>query len=213
MIEQEFIVSRKKLTEEEIKASKDRARAKYREKNRELLREKNRLYRENNPEIVKESNRKWIDNNRDKVNATQRRYTRRKPQKIKELWDSWYENNKDRVKFNKIKRVYGLTKEQYQHMLEQQNGCCAICLTSVEEQRYNTLVVDHCHTTGKVRGLLCHACNTAIGSLKDNVGSLQRAIQYLSQTSVLDSPDPLCDDGSPTEINPAIPQGDQLDKQ
>jgi hypothetical protein len=61
--------------------------------------------------------------------------------------------------------------------------------------------------------LLCSTCNTAIGLFKDNKDSLQRAIQYLSQTSVLDSADPMCDDGSPTEINPAIPQGDQLDKQ
>ena len=192
MIEQEFIVSRKKLTEEERKASKDRARAKYREKNRELLREKNRLYRENNPETVKESNRKWIENNRDKVNATQRRYTKRKPEKIKELWESWYENNKERVKFNKIKRVYGITKEQYEHMLEQQSGCCAICSVSAESQRDKTLVVDHCHSSGKIRGLLCHTCNTAIGLFKDNIDSLQRAILYLQRASVLDGAADLC---------------------
>ena len=156
------------------------------------MREKNRLYRENNPETVKESNRKWIENNRDKVNATQRRYTKRKPEKIKELWESWYENNKERVKFNKIKRVYGITKEQYEHMLEQQSGCCAICSVSAESQRDKTLVVDHCHSSGKIRGLLCHTCNTAIGLFKDNIDSLQRAILYLQRASVLDGAADLC---------------------
>ena len=206
-------MSRKVLTEEERKKSKDLARAKYREKNRELLREKNKLYRKNNPDKVKESNNNWIKNNRDKVNAKAKRYRDKQPTKIKELWDSWYENNKERVKFNKIKRVYDITKEQYNDMLQQQNNCCAICSVSAESQRDKTLVIDHCHSTGKIRGLLCHSCNTAIGLFKDNKDSLMKAYSYLVGAIVVDSPIAVCDDSLPAEINPAIPQGDQSEKQ
>lgn len=204
-------MSRKKLTEEEKKISKDRARAKYREKNRELLREKNREYRKENPETVKESNKKWRENNKETFNAKQRRHAQKHPEKIKERWDSWYEDNKERVKFNKIKRIYGLSKEEYNRILKEQNDCCFICLCHKQTLPYETLVIDHCHKTGKIRGLLCSHCNTALGLFKDNKDSLQRAIQYLQQTAVLDSPAPMCDDGSTPEINPAIPQEDQLD--
>jgi hypothetical protein len=206
-------MSRKKLTEEERKKSKDLARAKYREKNRELLREKNKLYRKNNPDKVKESNDNWIKNNRHKVNATAKRYRDKKPHKIKELWDSWYENNRERVKFNKIKRVYDITKEQYENMLQQQNFCCAICSSNVESQRDKTLVVDHCHTTGKIRGLLCHSCNTGIGLFKDNEQNLMKAYNYLVSAIVVDTRPTLCHNGLPAEINPAIPQGDHSEKQ
>ena len=172
-----------------------------------------KLYRKNNPDKVKESNDNWIKNNRDKVNAKAKRYRDKQPPKIKELWDSWYENNKERVKFNKIKRVYGITKEQYQNMLQQQNFCCAICSSSVETQRDKTLSVDHCHTTGKIRGLLCHFCNTGIGLFKDDQQNLMKAYNYLVGATAVDSPIAVCDDSLPAEINPAIPQREQSEKQ
>ena len=196
-------MSRKKLTEEEKKISKNRARAKYREKNRELLREKNREYRKENPETVKESNKKWRENNRETVNAIQRRYIERNLESRKETVK--------KSKYTHIKRIYGLSKEQFFEMMKNQNDCCAICFVHKEEQFYKTLAIDHCHKTGRVRGLLCSNCNTALGLFKDNKDSLQRAIQYLQQTAVLDSPAPMCDDGSTPEINPAIPQEDRLD--
>lgn len=206
-------MSKNKLTEEERKASKDRARARYRERNRLLLREKNRIYRKNNPEKVKESNDNWRKNNKETYNAKQRRYSERHPEKIKEIRDDWYENNKEKVKFNKIKRVYGLTKEQYDTMLQQQKFCCAICSVNVETQRDKTLVIDHCHTTGKIRGLLCHTCNTAIGLFKDSQETLVKAHNYLVRFSSLDTPIALCHNGEATQINPAIPQGDHSEKQ
>ena len=200
-------MSRKKPTEEERKASKDRARAKYREKNREILREKNKIYRKEKPETVKESNKKWRENNRESCNSKQKRHAEKHPEKIKERWDNWYEDNKTRVKFNKIKRVYGLSKEQYLEMLKLQNDCCAICLCNKETLPYQTLVVDHCHNTGKVRGLLCNHCNTAVGLFKDNKDFLKKAIQYLEQSATLDSAAPMCEDRSTAEINPTIPSG------
>jgi hypothetical protein len=63
-------------------------------------------------------------------------------------------------------------------MLEEQEHKCAICLTS-DTDLDKLLSVDHCHTTGKIRGLLCNNCNLALGNFKDNLNSLENAIKYL----------------------------------
>jgi predicted Fe-S protein YdhL (DUF1289 family) len=72
-----------------------------------------------------------------------------------------------------LQKRFGITQEQYDLLLEKQARKCAIC------QKIRLLVVDHCHTTGKVRGLLCGSCNRAIGLLKDSSESAQRAASYL----------------------------------
>ena len=85
-----------------------------------------------------------------------------------------YEKDKD----NKLRAAYGISYAEYTIMLEAQQGACAICGTTSTGKR-KAFHVDHCHTTGKVRGLLCGNCNSGIGNLKDDVALLKRAIQYL----------------------------------
>jgi len=65
-------------------------------------------------------------------------------------------------------------------MLEEQEHKCAICSTS-DADLDKLLSVDHCHTTGKVRGLLCNNCNLALGNFKDKIENLKSAINYLKQ--------------------------------
>ena len=77
-----------------------------------------------------------------------------------------------------LERRYGITTQHYQIMLTKQNHVCALCGKKGKKR----LAVDHCHATGKVRGLLCHKCNTAIGILNEDVSLLRRAIDYLSAT-------------------------------
>lgn len=73
---------------------------------------------------------------------------------------------------------YGMTLEQRRYIWESQGRCCAICQTDIyETSRYTH--VDHCHETGKVRGLLCLNCNAGIGNLDDSEEILSRAIDYL----------------------------------
>ena len=60
-----------------------------------------------------------------------------------------------------------------------QDGKCAICSNPQENRR---LAVDHCHKTGKVRGLLCQGCNTGIGGLKDDTERIKKAIDYLKKS-------------------------------
>lgn len=75
------------------------------------------------------------------------------------------------------KAAYGLTQEMFLDLLVKQEYKCAICLDSISDDRMTH--VDHDHSTGQVRGLLCFYCNTGLGKFRDNPASLQRAIEYL----------------------------------
>ena len=79
----------------------------------------------------------------------------------------------------RIKREFGVTDEQYNSMLQRQDGGCAICGKPEADTRGHKLHIDHCHDTGLVRGLLCASCNTGIGKFRDNISFLDRAIEYL----------------------------------
>lgn len=88
----------------------------------------------------------------------------------------------DNVKHTALKKMYGIHLDEYDRMYAAQNGVCKICgrpETSVIRGKLISLAVDHCHTTGKIRGLLCHHCNKALGGFKDDVTLLERAISYL----------------------------------
>ena len=76
-------------------------------------------------------------------------------------------------------RNYGITLGEYNSLLEKQNGVCAICSLPQKSKRNTRFCVDHDHTTGEVRGLLCDSCNRGIGLLKDDSRLLDKAAKYL----------------------------------
>lgn len=78
----------------------------------------------------------------------------------------------------RVKR-YGLTAAGYKAMLAEQRGRCAICERAPEDVGVRPLVVDHCHASGVVRGLLCAPCNMAIGLLGDDLATVASAAKYL----------------------------------
>jgi uncharacterized CHY-type Zn-finger protein len=114
-----------------------------------------RKYKEANPQhyrlVQKAAKDKWISENPDKVKA----------QKLKD-------NHKRRLK------THGLTQEQYNEI---NKGCCQICNDPFPEGK--TPSIDHCHTKGHVRGILCNNCNTGLGLFKDDITRLESAIKYL----------------------------------
>jgi hypothetical protein len=94
------------------------------------------------------------------------------------------ERDRQLRKWERLKRAYGLSKEDYLKLWEKQKGCCKICQEPLKEgwtknHDKNRAVVDHCHTTNKVRGLLCTMCNKGIGLLGDNSEGLYKAYLYL----------------------------------
>lgn len=96
-------------------------------------------------------------------------------ERISNLWLQ----QKERV----LNEKYNLTLEDYTNMYNKQEGKCAICKSHHEllTDRHSQLKVDHCHATGKVRGLLCNKCNLGLGHFLDNVDSLHSAINYLEK--------------------------------
>lgn len=80
----------------------------------------------------------------------------------------------------KFKSKFGIDFEIYKLMLEDQNCACAICKSVDPGNSNQYFCLDHCHKTGRVRGLLCYDCNVAIGFFKDNVEALATAIEYLN---------------------------------
>ena len=86
--------------------------------------------------------------------------------------------NWDRAKDLHLQKKYGITLAEYTVMKEEREHKCDICGCH-EDTLTKSLHVDHCHDTNEIRGLLCHACNTGIGSLKDDPILLQKAMEYL----------------------------------
>ena len=81
-----------------------------------------------------------------------------------------------------LERNYDITLKEYNKMLDKQSHLCALCHKEgfvMKKSHKVKLVVDHCHTTGEVRGLLCHNCNRALGLLKDNTDTVKRVLEYL----------------------------------
>lgn len=95
---------------------------------------------------------------------------------------SKYKENPRHYRERSYKRLYGLTISEVETKLKEQHSCCAICSKDISLDTYDrkkTLVVDHDHYTGKVRGLLCHSCNVGIGNLKDDINIVEKALAYL----------------------------------
>ena len=78
------------------------------------------------------------------------------------------------------KYKYGISIDNYKKLLVEQNNCCAICKISQKDINYH-LVVDHCHVSSNVRGLLCRNCNLALGYLKDNIETINSTLSYLNK--------------------------------
>ena len=92
-----------------------------------------------------------------------------------------YENKKDKHKRNNLKARYNISLEVYNNMLTNQGNTCKICgINSCKTGK--SFAVDHCHTTNKIRGLLCSNCNTALGLMNDDIARMKKAIYYLKPT-------------------------------
>lgn len=88
----------------------------------------------------------------------------------------WTEKDKD----VRLQRTFGLKPGQYDEMLASQDYKCAVC-GKTEQENNKRLAVDHCHKTGKIRKLLCHKCNCALGLVDDDKDKLSSMISYLME--------------------------------
>lgn len=102
--------------------------------------------------------------NREKCIARQQAYHKANPHKRKEI---------------DLKRAYGITLSDFAQMMKQQDDRCLICKTRFGPGKQLEPNIDHCHKTGKIRGILCGGCNRGIGYMQDNPVILRAAIRYL----------------------------------
>lgn len=145
-----------------------------------------------------EASRKWKRENREKVRATARKWDEENKEKKKRSKAEWDAKNpearqrhmeklkRERPEYFKEKHLqyqYGMSADQYASMVIDQNNSCATCGKPAEETHRKRLFVDHCHKTGKIRGLLCQQCNTALGMVDDDVQRLSSLISYLIEHS------------------------------
>lgn len=90
-----------------------------------------------------------------------------------------------------LRTRYGMTPDQFYFLLDSQDNCCAICETELNpgtsyRGRHKKPMIDHCHATGNIRGILCNGCNLIIGHASDDIPRLEKAIVYLRERGMSD---------------------------
>jgi hypothetical protein len=108
-----------------------------------------------------EKNKIYYEQNKTVINLRNKRYR---------------EENKVRIKDIKMKSMYGISLEEYEELKLKQEYCCKLCKTSFNDC---IPVIDHCHETGKIRGVLCNTCNITLGLMGDSLDKItQKYLQY-----------------------------------
>ncbi len=139
----------------------------------------------------KEYMREWVRKNKNRVKEYRDKTADNRNARRRELYAQDEQRRKDacraaneyRLKHpeqrrnQELNKMYGITRLEYNAMIDLQGNRCAICGNELTVIRQ--IHVDHDHKTGKVRGILCGQCNMAIGKFHDNTNILQRAINYL----------------------------------
>ncbi len=152
-------------------------------KNRERVSAELRAYKRENKAQHNEDQRKYYQENKDKYKV----YAQKQRAKAGPWRKKNYEENRERFRARGLLNRFNLTTEQFNTLLSKQENRCAVCSRHFETEmlalgnnkKSNRPHVDHDHASGKVRGLLCSQCNTAIGLLSDNVATVLNAACYL----------------------------------
>lgn len=155
-----------KLSSEERYSRQLEASRAWKKRNKEATKAYAKIWNEANKELCQELNRKFKANN---------------PEKIKQYQKSFKTKNPNYFKNKHLEYSYGIPLDEYDRMYSNQHGRCCICGKHSDETHRKRLFVDHCHKTGKIRGLLCQQCNTALGMASDDIDILCAMIGYLSE--------------------------------
>lgn len=185
---QHYLKNRERyFTDEAIKKRKE-----YKQNNRAQANKKNKEYYQKNiekekayaadyyiknKEAVLNSNKNWVELNKKKHKELCKEWRVANKEKFKAICNDWRKNNPEKRKAIRLKQVYGLSISDYENMIKNQNGSCLGC---GRNSSIIKLHIDHCHSTGKVRGLLCFNCNSLLGHARDNIVILENLIKYLS---------------------------------
>jgi thiol-disulfide isomerase/thioredoxin len=158
--------------------------------------EKNARWYENNHQKALDKAYRWKEKNPDKARRAVKNWVAKNSDRVKKLGRDWYVKNRElclrrasqsqkkrystTIRNEQLKTKYGISLEKYNKMFRDQSGNCAICGKNRSQERRD-LGVDHDHVTGKVRGLLCSKCNSALGMFCDNIEIVRKALKYLEK--------------------------------
>lgn len=142
-------------------ANKERCKAYY-DKHKAIILAKQKAKKDADPDKYKAAQRAYYWKNKDAMRLRNKEY---------------YKKNKAKQLSDNCLRKYGITIEQRDEILKKQGGICPICGTDNPGTR--DWHIDHCHKTGRVRGVLCNTCNTGLGMFADAPEKLQSAVLYL----------------------------------
>lgn len=145
----------------QLKASRE-----WKKRNAEKLKAYQKLWRAENAEKVRRDKAQWDIDNREHRKEYAKQYKTKRP-------DYFVRKHLD--------YSYGITLEEYETMRESQRGRCAVCGKHEEETQRKRLFVDHSHSSGKIRGLLCQQCNTALGMVNEDTDILFALASYLEE--------------------------------
>ena len=144
---------RKKLAEDEVFKAKRNA--------------SHRDWYARDPAKGRDATRRWQQANQEVVRASAKRWQKANPDKVKA------------AAFRSRLRKYGISETEYAAIIERQSGGCGICKVALSSLDGRLIHIDHCHSTGRVRGVLCTNCNTGIGQFNDDEQRLLSAVAYL----------------------------------
>ena len=140
------------------------------------------------PDRYKAGKKKWQAANQVLLNARRRkRYALNIDDSRKKCREK---QRQPKYRDSRYRRKFGISLEEYGILLKQQEGCCAICGTRDPGPKHGNwevsmpFVVDHCHETQRVRGLLCEKCNRGLGQFDDDIDRIRSAIEYLQKGKV-----------------------------
>jgi hypothetical protein len=149
-----------------------------------------REWRKNHKEYIDRKRKEWHDAHPDKIKLAHKRWAKKNRDKILKHNKKIRAEHPERARKHHLKFAFGITLDDYNKMFQEQNGVCAICgqpETKIDKQKnkLRVLSVDHNHTTGQIRGLLCDRCNLGIAFFKDNAEILLNASMYLNKGRII----------------------------
>ena len=132
---------------------------------------------ENKKKSAAEKTREWYRNNKEYCRLKRRERYLKNKERDRALVKQYLKDNPHKIKQYNLKSNYGITLQTFKEMLKNQDNKCAVCKRLFEKE--SDACVDHCHKTGKIRGLLHSNCNRAIGLFEENIETLKNTIEYL----------------------------------
>lgn len=127
-------------------------------------------------DCYKERSKRYYNNHKDHIKRKVREYAVTNEDKVKESGKRYRRSNKNRIKLYFVKWAYNLSPEEYELLLQNNNGFCPICNIKSEN-----LCIDHDHNTKRVRGMICSSCNLGLGNFHDDIDYLKKCIKYLTK--------------------------------